>query len=123
MIIHENRFTYASRGLFKILDLGEHWEKIVQQPIPLGGIVVKKELGSKVRADIETLLRSSIEFANANYPQLTDFIRVNAQEMSEDVMRKHIQLYVNEYSLNLGEKGRRAVDTLVEVYKTMKARS
>jgi 1,4-dihydroxy-6-naphthoate synthase len=118
VIIHENRFTYAEKGLIKITDLGDYWETKTGFPIPLGGIVVKKTVQPIIQQQIDLLIKKSIEFAFSNYPQLNDYIRSHAQEMSEDVMRKHIDLYVNCYSLDLGEVGRAAVEKLMEVYET-----
>jgi 1,4-dihydroxy-6-naphthoate synthase len=118
VIIHENRFTYAEKGLIKITDLGDYWETKTGYPIPLGGIVVKKTVQPIIQQQIDLLIKQSIEFAFSNYPQLNDYIRSHAQEMSEDVMRKHIDLYVNNYSLDLGEDGRAAVNELMKVYKT-----
>jgi 1,4-dihydroxy-6-naphthoate synthase len=118
VIIHENRFTYEEKGLVKITDLGDYWETKTGLPIPLGGIVVKKTVQSIIQKQIDLLIKQSIEFAFSNYPELNDYIRSHAQEMSEDVMRKHIDLYVNNYSLDLGEDGRAAVDKLMEVYQT-----
>ena len=116
VIIHENRFTYADKGLKKIKDLGDYWESETGKPIPLGGIVVKKTISIQTQQQINFLIKQSIEFAFANYPVLTDYIKNNAQEMSEDVMRSHIDLYVNKYSLDLGEEGRAAVKKLMDVY-------
>ncbi len=118
VIIHENRFTYAEKGLIKITDLGDYWETKTGFPIPLGGIVVKKTVQPIIQQQIDLLIKQSIEFAFSNYPNLNDYIRTHAQEMSEDVMRKHIDLYVNNYSLDLGEDGRAAVEKLMEVYET-----
>jgi 1,4-dihydroxy-6-naphthoate synthase len=118
VIIHENRFTYAEKGLIKIIDLGDYWETKTGFPIPLGGIVVKKTVQPIIQQQIDLLIKKSIEFAFSNYPALNDYIRSHAQEMSEAVMRKHIDLYVNNYSLNLGVGGRAAVQKLLEVYKT-----
>ena len=109
VIIHENRFTYQERGLNKIIDLGAFWENANQVPIPLGGIVVKRNMEKKIQQVIDTLIKKSIEFAYTKYPELNDYIRSHAKEMSEDVMRKHIELYVNNYSLSLGEKGKIAI--------------
>ncbi len=119
VIIHENRFTYTQKGLMKICDLGDYWEKQTGNPIPLGGIVVKNDLDVLTRNKIDALIKKSIEYAFSKYPVLTDYIKDNAQEMNEDVMRKHINLYVNEYSLNLGENGRNAVKKLIEVFNSM----
>ena len=118
VIIHENRFTYVDKGLKKITDLGDYWEQTTGNPIPLGGIVIKKTMPAQTQQQIDFLIKRSIEFAFANYPVLNDYIRSHAQEMSEDVMRKHIDLYVNKYSLDLGEEGRAAVKKLMEVYNT-----
>jgi len=117
VIIHENRFTYEQKGLKKITDLGDFWEKETGHPIPLGGIVAKRSLDEATSKKVDRLIRQSIEFAFSNYPQLNDYIRLHAQEMSEEVMRKHIELYVNHFSLDLGENGRAAVQYLLNVYQ------
>ena len=116
VIIHENRFTYKQKGLFKITDLGDYWETQTGSPIPLGGIVIRNEYGSGLQQQVNKLIRESIEYAFSKYPVLNDYIRDHAQEMSEDVMRKHIDLYVNEYSLDLGEEGTSAVKKMIEVF-------
>ena len=116
VIIHENRFTYQDKGLCKITDLGDFWEKQTSNPIPLGGIVIKRSLDPEVQYKVDRLIRKSLEYAFSNYPVLNDYIRSHAQEMSEEVMRKHIDLYVNNYSLALGNGGRAAVIKLLEVY-------
>jgi 1,4-dihydroxy-6-naphthoate synthase len=120
VIIHENRFTYAEKGLIKITDLGDYWETKTGFPIPLGGIVVKKTVQPIIQQQIDLLIKQSIEFAFSNYPALTDYVRSHAQEMSEDVMRKHIDLYVNDYSLDLGVDGRAAVNELMQIQATLK---
>lgn len=112
LIIHENRFTYEQKGLKKIIDLGEFWENLVHAPIPLGGIVAKRNLSLEVQSAIDRVLKRSVEFAFSNPESSMSFVKDHAQEMSEEVMKKHIQLYVNEFSLDLGEKGRKAVNTL-----------
>jgi 1,4-dihydroxy-6-naphthoate synthase len=119
VIIHENRFTYADKGLKKIIDLGDFWEKETGNAIPLGGIVVKREIDIAIQKEIDRLIKKSIEYAFGNYPQLNDYIRNNAQEMSEDVMRKHIDLYVNDYSISLGEEGKKTVKKLMDVYQQL----
>ncbi len=119
VIIHENRFTYADKGLFKIIDLGDYWEKQTNAAIPLGGIVIKRTFDSALQQKIDRLIKKSIEYAFENNAVLNDFIRCNAQEMSEEIMRKHINLYVNDYSLSLGEKGLAAVNQLMNVHETM----
>jgi 1,4-dihydroxy-6-naphthoate synthase len=119
VIIHENRFTYEQKGLVKIKDLGDYWEQLTGNPIPLGGIVVKKNVPVEIQRKIDRLIKSSIEYAFSNYPVLNDYIREHAQEMSEEVMLKHIDLYVNNYSIDLGEKGVKAVKKLLSVYNEM----
>lgn len=115
LIIHENRFTYAERGLNKIIDLGEYWENLTWLPIPLGGIVVKRNLPEELKQKINRLIRRSLEYAYAHAQELPDFVKNHAQEMDESVMRKHIDLYVNEYSLDLGEKGHTAVRRMFDM--------
>jgi len=112
LIIHENRFTYQLKGLKKIIDLGDYWEKLTGCAIPLGGIVAHRKLAPEVLQKINRVLKKSVEFAFANPKSGLDFIRQHAQEMSEEVMYKHIDLYVNKYSLDLGEEGRRAINLL-----------
>jgi 1,4-dihydroxy-6-naphthoate synthase len=112
LIIHENRFTYQSKGLKKIVDLGEYWEEETSAPIPLGGIVVKRSLSDEIKARVNRVLRRSVEYAFAHRTASLDYVRAHAQEMDEDVMYRHIDLYVNEYSVDLGAEGRRAVELL-----------
>ncbi|MBE7172704.1 MAG: 1,4-dihydroxy-6-naphthoate synthase [Williamsia sp.] len=119
VIIHENRFTYQQKGLVKLIDLGEYWEKETGSPIPLGGIVVRKSIGKGVQQTIDTLIRESVDYSYQQYPQLADYIKLHSQEMDEAVMRKHIDLYVNNYSLSLQEEGRRAVHRLLDVYQQL----
>ncbi len=114
LIIHENRFTYAARGLSKIIDLGEFWEAETGAPIPLGGIVIRRSLPEDVKQRVNRVLRRSVEYAFAHRTASLDYVRAHAQEMSEDVMYRHIDLYVNEYSVDLGVEGRRAVEILFE---------
>ncbi|MEL7020519.1 MAG: 1,4-dihydroxy-6-naphthoate synthase [Bacteroidota bacterium] len=112
LIIHENRFTYQERGLVKIIDCGAYWESLTQMPIPLGGIVVRKDLPKSVQQKINRVLRRSVEFARAHPAQTYDYVRQHAQEMDKKVMYQHIDLYVNDYTVDLGEKGRAAVEML-----------
>jgi 1,4-dihydroxy-6-naphthoate synthase len=114
VIIHENRFTYESRGLRKIVDLGEFWEGETGAPIPLGGIVVRRSLPDDVKTRLNRVMRRSVEYAFAHPEASLPFVREHAQEMSEDVMYQHIQLYVNEYSVDLGAEGRRAIEVLFD---------
>ncbi len=116
VIIHENRFTYEAKGLKKIVDLGEYWEQQTNLPIPLGGIVMRREMHMHLQKKVDGLIKKSIEYAFSKYPELNDYIRLHAQEMSEAVMRKHIDLYVNDYSLKLGEKGKNAIEQLIKVH-------
>ena len=119
VIIHENRFTYQQKGLLKISDLGDYWEQQTDNPIPLGGIVIKRNIDTAVQQQVDRLIKKSLEYAFDQYPQLNDYIRKHAQEMSDDVMRKHIDLYVNDYSLNLGKAGKEAVEKIIEVYNSL----
>ncbi|MDF2192219.1 1,4-dihydroxy-6-naphthoate synthase [Paraflavitalea sp. CAU 1676] len=116
VIIHENRFTYQDKGLVKLMDLGEYWETQTGSPIPLGGIVMKRTLGTPLQQKVNTLIRASVEFAFANYPLITEYVKLHSQEMSESVMRQHIDLYVNNYSIDLGEEGRSAVGQFLDIY-------
>jgi len=116
VIIHENRFTYQEKGLEKVIDLGDYWETTTQSFIPLGGIVIKRAIGLAIQQKVDELIKKSIEYAFLKYPELNDYIRIHSQEMSEDVMRKHIDLYVNSYSLNLGEVGKNAIKTLLNAH-------
>jgi len=115
LIIHENRFTYQDKGLTKITDLGDYWEKLTGCAIPLGGIVINRRLNKEVHLKVNRLIRQSVEYAFAHPKSGIDFIREHAQAMDEAVMYKHIGLYVNKYSINLGEEGRKAVDTLFKL--------
>ena len=117
VIIHENRFTYQQKGLVRLMDLGDYWEQLTGGPIPLGGIVMKKSLDASLHLHLNELIKQSVQYAFDHYPQLSDYVKDHSQEMEEDVMRKHIDLYVNNYSLTLGEDGRAAVETLMSVYK------
>jgi len=116
VIIHENRFTYQQKGLNKVIDLGEYWETKMNAPIPLGGIAIKRTIEPAQAKRINKLIRKSLDYAFAHYPFITDYVKEHSQEMSEDVMRKHIELYVNNYSLELGNDGRKAIEILHSVY-------
>jgi len=118
VIIHENRFTYQQKGLHKITDLGEYWEEKMHVPIPLGGIAVKRSIDKEISLKIDRLIRKSIEFAFSNYPLITDYVKQHSQEMSEDVMRQHIELYVNNFSIDLGIDGKQAIETLYKIATT-----
>ena len=119
VIIHENRFTYEAKGLMKIVDLGDFWEQQTGQSIPLGGITISRKIESAIQQQIDQLIKKSIEFAFSNYPLLTDYVKKHSQEMSEDVMRKHIDLYVNDYSIDLKQEGKNAIVKLLKVYENL----
>jgi 1,4-dihydroxy-6-naphthoate synthase len=114
VIIHENRFTYEAKGLHKIVDLGEFWEQETGTPIPLGAIVVRRSLPDEVKQRVNRVVRRSVEYAFAHRDASLPYVRAHAQEMSEEVMYKHIDLYVNAFSVDLGAEGTRAVTTLFD---------
>ncbi|MBI2269333.1 MAG: 1,4-dihydroxy-6-naphthoate synthase [Bacteroidetes bacterium] len=119
VIIHENRFTYEAKGLKKIIDLGEYWEQHTQYPIPLGGIVVNRRIDKPIQQKINRVLRKSIEYAFANPADSRAFVKANAQEMSDEVIQKHIDLYVNNYTIELGKEGKKAIHLLFEEIKKL----
>jgi len=112
LIIHENRFTYADKGLYKIVDLGNFWEALTGCAIPLGGIVINRNIDPEIQQKVNRLIRKSVEFAFEHPKSGLEFIREHAQEMEEAVMYKHIELYVNKYSVDLGIEGRKAINIL-----------
>jgi 1,4-dihydroxy-6-naphthoate synthase len=114
LIIHENRFTYEAKGLKRIIDLGEFWESETGAPLPLGGIVINRSLPDDIKHRVNRVLRRSVEYAFAHRAASRSFVRENAQEMSEEVMYQHIDLYVNRYSVDLGKEGKRSVEVLFE---------
>jgi 1,4-dihydroxy-6-naphthoate synthase len=117
LIIHESRFTYQDKGLIKIRDLGEYWESETHSPLPLGAIVINRELPEDVKHKVDKLISQSVEYAFANPDISKVFIKEHAQEMDDKVIAAHINLYVNQYSINLGESGRKAVHLLLnELY-------
>ncbi len=118
VIIHENRFTYRQKGLHKIMDLGEYWEEKMKLPVPLGGIAAKRTLAEDRIKKTDRLIRKSIEYAFANYPLITDYVKLHSQSMSKEVMRQHIELYVNSFSLDVSEEGKKAVEKLYEIFLT-----
>jgi 1,4-dihydroxy-6-naphthoate synthase len=115
LIIHENRFTYAQRGLVQLCDLGAFWEGSMGLPIPLGGIVVRRDLPLEVQKTVNRVLRRSVEYAFAHPEASLPFVRQHAQAMSDAVMQAHIQLYVTDYTIDLGEKGRLAVTEMFRI--------
>ena len=114
LIIHENRFTYQQKGLVKITDLGEWWESYSQSAIPLGGIVVQRSLSVADQILINQLIKESVEYAFANPKDVMGFVKQHAQAMDETVMQKHIDLYVNKYSIDLADTGKKAVTLLFD---------
>jgi 1,4-dihydroxy-6-naphthoate synthase len=118
LIIHENRFTYEEKGLKKIIDLGEYWESETGAAIPLGGIVINRRWPDDMRQRVNRVMRRSVEYAFAHRGASLPFVRAHAQAMSDDVMYKHIDLYVNDYSVDLGADGRRAVEVLFDRART-----
>lgn len=114
LIIHESRFTYPQHGLTEVVDLGAWWEEETGLPIPLGGIVARRSLGATRIARIDDAIRRSVEYAFADPTASSDFVRLHAQETSDDVTRRHIELYVNPSSLDLGHEGEAAVSKLID---------
>jgi 1,4-dihydroxy-6-naphthoate synthase len=120
LLIHENRFTYHKRGLRKISDLGEYWDELTGSPIPLGAITIRRSLPDDITMAVDRSLRRSIEFAFNNPESSFDYVKKYAVEMEKSVMQKHIDLYVNNYTLDLGDNGKAAVRRL---YKEAFSRS
>ncbi|MDD2196542.1 MAG: 1,4-dihydroxy-6-naphthoate synthase [Bacteroidales bacterium] len=114
VLIHEGRFTYRQKGLFKVIDLGDFWEKTTSSPIPLGGIAIRRNLPDKVKQELNALTRQSVEYALTNTGSALPFVKQHAQEMDEQVILNHIELYVNDFSVNLGERGKQAVLKMLE---------
>ncbi|MFA6923784.1 MAG: 1,4-dihydroxy-6-naphthoate synthase [Bacteroidales bacterium] len=114
VIIHESRFTYQKNGLKKIIDLGEYWKSKTGSPIPLGGIAVKRNLPDEIKQKINRILKKSIEFAFANPQASYNFVKENAQQTDDEVIKKHIDLYVNKFTIDLGNEGRQAIEVFYE---------
>ena len=114
LIIHESRFTYQSKGLKKLIDLGEFWEQRTGLPVPLGGIAAHSRLGDDVISKVNRSIRRSVEYANLHKGEPNEFISCHAQEMDTAVMQQHIDLYVNEFSVSLGPQGKQAIDKMFE---------
>ena len=121
VIIHESRFTYKDRGLINLMDLGDYWEQQTNAPIPLGGIIIKRSFDAAVQQKLQRLIKLSIEYSLRIYPEISSYVSSHSQELSEDVMRKHIDLYVNDFSIDLKDKGRDAVQKFLEVYANSNA--
>ena len=112
LIIHETRFTYEKSGFKKIIDMGEYWEKETHSPIPLGGIVIKKDLDQTIKLKVDRVLKKSIEYAFKNPKSSTSYMKRFAQNMSNSIMQQHVQLYVNNFSFDLGTEGKNAINNL-----------
>ena len=121
LIIHENRFTYQQKGLKKVADLGEFWESKTGLAIPLGGIVVNRNLSPDIQHKVDRIMKRSVEYAFANPKASYPFVKQYAQAMDDKVMQSHIELYVNEFTRELGVEGRKAVETLFREAIVLKA--
>jgi len=115
VIIHESRFTFEQKGLIKLIDLGEYWEKTTNMPIPLGGIFVKKSLSIELKKKINNLICESILFAIDNPDSSKEFVKKHARELSDNVINQHINLYVNKFSIDLGVEGMKAIERFIEI--------
>jgi len=120
VIIHENRFTYAEKGLSKWMDLGSYFEETFNAPIPLGGIIARKDMPNEEVQLLDTLIKESVQYAFKNsYDILPEFVKCHAQEMSEQVMRQHIDLYVNDFTVDMGDTGKKAIEQLEKVWREL----
>lgn len=115
LIIHETRFTYYKRGLHKIADMGEYWEKLTGLPIPLGTIAVNRRLPEDIALKVNRIIRRSLEYAYHDSIASYDFVVANAKEMDSTVMNNHIKLFVNKFTLNLGKDGKKAITELFRI--------
>ena len=114
LIIHETRFTYMKKGLKKVVDLGEKWETEMKQPLPLGGISIKRDLPEETKIKINQFISSSVSYAFKNPLGTYSYIKQYSQSLSEEVIQSHINLYVNDYTIDLKEKGKKSIETLFE---------
>ena len=115
LIIHENRFTYRQKGLVKLIDLGEYWETTTGLPIPLGGIVVNRDLPGEIQDKVNRVMRRSVKYAFEHPADVMPFVRAHAQAMDDFVMRAHIELYVTKFTVDLGSEGRKAVEEMFKM--------
>ncbi|MFN5424844.1 MAG: 1,4-dihydroxy-6-naphthoate synthase [Bacteroidota bacterium] len=120
VIIHENRFTYADKGLVLLNDLGKFWEESLNSPIPLGGIAMKRTFPLDIQRQVDQLIQSSLRQAEEALPELSSYVQLHAQEMDPSVQRMHIDLYVNEFSRNAGAEGKHAVSVLMDAYQRLR---
>ncbi len=120
VIIHENRFTYLQKGLTKWMDLGTYFEETFNAPIPLGGIIARKDMPNEEVQLLNSLIKESVQYAFKNsYDLLPEFVKCHAQEMSEQVMRQHIDLYVNDFTVDMGDTGKKAIEQLEKVWSEL----
>ncbi len=120
VIIHENRFTYLQKGLTKWMDLGTYFEETFNAPIPLGGIIARKDMPNEEVQLLDSLIKESVQYAFKNsYDILPEFVKCHAQEMSEQVMRQHIDLYVNDFTVDMGDTGKKAIEQLEKVWSEL----
>lgn len=115
LIIHETRFTYFRKGLHKLADMGEYWENLTGLPIPLGTIVIKNSVPDEIKLKVNRTIRRSIEYAYKDSFASFDFVSSNAKEMDSTVMNNHIKLFVNDFSINLGSRGKDAIRELFRI--------
>jgi len=120
LIIHETRFTYHNKGLLKIADMGEYWEKLTDMPIPLGAIVINRSVPDEIALKVNRILKRSLEYAYKDSIASFDFVVGNAQEMNKNVLNSHIKLFVNDFTLELGTEGRAAIEKLYYIAHKMK---
>jgi 1,4-dihydroxy-6-naphthoate synthase len=113
LIIHESRFTYADHGLVQVADLGAWWESETGMPVPLAGICARADMDAELRGAVEEAIRRSVEHAFAHPADSLPYVRANSQELSDEVCRQHIDLYVNEFTRDLGDDGMAAIDALL----------
>ena len=114
MIIHETRFTYKQRGLQQIADLGHEWEKQTGLPLPLGGIVIRRDLSEKVKTDIQQIMQESVKYATNNPEMSMPYVSVT-QEISDEVVNQHIDLYVNSKSIRIDSESESAINELLSI--------
>ncbi len=115
LIIHETRFTFQDSGFVEIADLGDLWESRYHLPLPLGGIVAKRSLGQETLNDISAIIQASLKLAYQDPQCSRDYVFMHSIEKEPEVIRKHIELYVNQDTLGLTEKGRAAIDKLLQL--------
>jgi 1,4-dihydroxy-6-naphthoate synthase len=115
VIIHEGRFTYKNYGLICLLDLGKWWEEKTSLPIPLGGIAIRRDIAPETARRVETAIRESTLYGFTHRTETESYIKKYAREMSSAVIRRHIDLYVNDFTIEIGEQGKEAIEALFEM--------